>query len=186
VSRIFTSGVKILDTDHRKKLVKETLEKSSPEKAGEIEVDFFGGIEDDQPVSQSVRERKPKDKDGYSAVMESIEKEFALARGCDLPDWEHEPKVANKRWRMPLARMWKKANQDIVITKTGVRAATKKLIESGMTFDAPDQIEKTFYSWLIDHKNGNGNGAIKEIIIAPVTDNRKTISDYQRIAITGD
>jgi hypothetical protein len=117
---------------------------------------YFGGSSSNghKPKSETKSPQPPaKPKTEYVLAMDRLEAAFSRTRRCALPDWKNDPKVASKRWRMPLKRMWLKADKDIETTERGVMACAQKLLDINFTFDAPDQIEKTFGSWIIDHKN---------------------------------
>lgn len=93
---------------------------------------------------------KPKNTSKFRENMAHLESVFAEARGCPLPDWEQEPKVCNRRWRVPLNRMFKKCREDLDRTERLVRTAVQNLLADKLTFDAPDQIEKTVRSLIAD------------------------------------
>lgn len=166
-SRIFTPEVKKLDTDQRKILKKETKKDSLPQK-GKGQADPFSGIEG--PPA--------KPKTDYVQACEQMESAFAETRGCSLPDWEQDPKAANKRWRSPLAKKWREKGKDTDLMTNGIREVTRQMMDDGLTFDAPDQIIKCLSSWLIDH-NGNGKPASATVYSAPAEDTRKTIAELK-------
>lgn len=142
---------------------------------------FFSGIANggtnengSQPAVQ------PKKKSAYALTMERLEQAFAGERsgGKLLPDWASNPKEANKRWRTPLKRMWIKTGKDTDLTEQLVIKATKQLKQSNMTFDAPDQIEKTFGSLLTDRLDKQAQPA-PQVVTAPVEDDRQAINPDQ-------
>lgn len=132
---------------------------------------YFSELEQETPPTKT---EKPKTE--YVQAMELLEGVFACERGCSLPDWEKDPKGSNKRHRMPLARMWRSADHNIELTSRGVKSIVQQMKDDNLTFDAPDQIEKTFKSWIIDNKNGrSSNGHKPKIITAPQSEQRQSI-----------
>lgn len=98
----------------------------------------------------------------YVRTSEILEAVFAKARVTKLPPWEKDPKAANKRWRVPLNRMLQLAGGDVDLTIRGVREVVAHMKDAGLTFAAPDQIEKTFESWIIDQADGNRGRGLPE------------------------
>lgn len=87
--------------------------------------------------------------------LEKLELAFAKARGCSPPDWSNgQAAEYQKRWRTPLRRMARLARGDIDYTASAVAEITSRMRTAKMTFDAPDQIEKTFKSEIIDNPPG--------------------------------
>jgi len=169
------------DTEsHKDTTIERDIEIFSSAGADNGEFDPFAGLSFGS--NGNGKPKTEKQKTEYVRNMELLESAFSAARGCALPDWERDPKGSNKRWRMPLARMWRKAEQDTQFVKRGIYEITKQFISDNMTFDAPDQIEKTFGSWMIDQKNGNGHGVDvpAAVIVAPAEDKRKNILELQR------
>ena len=109
---------------------------------------------------QGADDKTGKKKTDFAQRMEYLESEFAKYRQCPPPDWENgSPAALNKRWRTPLKRMLKSADDDLELTARGVREVTRELRQKGLTFSAPDGIEKTFASWIID--NGKNSAPVK-------------------------
>jgi len=96
---------------------------------------------------------KEKPKNQFMLDMEELEKAYAEARGCKLPDWEKDAKAANKRWRTPLGQIYNKCDKDLGKAKKVIDTVTKQMIKDGLTFDAPDQILKSASSFVIDMTN---------------------------------
>ncbi len=102
-------------------------------------------------LENSANGNKPKTE--FILTMECLEDTFAKERGCSLPDWTH-PKAANKRWRTPLAGIYRMCHNDIGRAKRVVQLSVQKMIAGNLTFDAPDQILKTAGSLLADLNSG--------------------------------
>ena len=92
-----------------------------------------------------------KSKPEFVIAMETLEGVFAKARGCPLPDWEHDPKTANKRWRTPLGHIFNQCDKDIQKASTVIRDVVTAMRKDNLTFDAPDQILKTAASRILDN-----------------------------------
>lgn len=84
--------------------------------------------------------------------MERLEKAFSSARNVPTPDWTNgQAAMLNKRWRMPLTRMLKFAHNDLDLTERGIQETVNRMIRDRLTFAMPDQIEKSFQSWVADN-----------------------------------
>lgn len=111
-----------------------------------------------EPVKAStetikVKTLEIKPKTPYVLNSEKMEKVFSEARGCPLPDWEHNAKESNKRWRTPLNRILKLCDGNLEAACYLIREITLEMRKEHLTFDAPDQIVKTISSKIIDKKS---------------------------------
>jgi hypothetical protein len=123
-------------------------------------------IKDSPGADAPEQPKPPKPKSDYILAMEHLESVFADARGCPLPDWEGDPKAAQKRWRTPLKKIYNACEKNLDQASKIVRNVTARMRNDKLTFTCPDQILETALSEIIDTKsNGNGKGAIPPGII---------------------
>lgn len=88
----------------------------------------------------------------YILNSERMERCFSEARGCPLPDWEHDPKGSNKRWRMPLNKILKACEGNVDAACYFITEITREFRHDNLTFTAPDQILESVTSRIIDRK----------------------------------
>lgn len=108
--------------------------------------------------------KKPPEKTAFILAMEQLERDFALSRGCDPPDWTR-PKEANKRWRTPLAQLYHACGDDTGITTKLIRDTVDRMRKDKLTFDAPDQILKVALAERADQRL-DGRGPTTPMTIA--------------------
>lgn len=89
----------------------------------------------------------------YVLNSEKMERCFSEARGCPLPDWEHDPKGSNKRWRMPLNKILKACDGNVEAACYFIAEITREFRKDNLTFTAPDQILESVTSRIIDRKS---------------------------------
>ena len=114
------------------------------------------------PKSSLNRNKEPKEKEStpdgvrpstpYVLNSEKMERCFSEARGCPLPDWEHDPKGSNKRWRMPLNKILKACDGNVDAACYFIAEITREFRKDNLTFTAPDQILESVTSRIIDRK----------------------------------
>lgn len=150
--------------------------------------DPFPGLEETSKPTQ-------KAKNGYYATAERLERAFAEARGCAAPVWpsdgdgkskSEQQKIAKglmKTWRNPLMKeIYEPCKKDVSLAEKAIKEVVKKMMDDNLTFSKPCQIIETFNSWIIDannHNGSNGNGKTLPVVVAPETDNRKTLAELQ-------
>lgn len=104
------------------------------------------------PDTEPAKPNKPKTE--YVKRSEMMEKVFANARGCDVPDWENgNPRGLMKTWRHPLNQILNSCDGNIENACFAIRETVRKMKEEHLTFSTPIQILKTADSVIIDLKN---------------------------------
>jgi hypothetical protein len=107
---------------------------------------------------------KPHELTPFEKTMERLEKAFASSRGCDPPDWTN-PKAANKRWRTPIAQIYKACGDNPDRAANLIQDTVERMYKDQLTFDAPDQILKTALAELADQRK-QGRGAPVDISVS--------------------
>lgn len=110
------------------------------------------------PIKKTIKKNDPLTPDGvrpptpYVLNSEKMERCFSEARGCPLPDWEHDPKGSNKRWRVPLNKILKACEGNVDAACYFIAEITREFRKDNLTFTAPDQILESVTSRIIDRK----------------------------------
>lgn len=128
-------------------------------------------VKTESPRTESRKDSSPngdapsgKPKTEYILRSERMEQVFAEARGCPLPDWDNNPKEANKRWRTPLNEMLAEVERHGLqpgMVLNGIKIVVADMLKDKLTFTAPDQIKESFLSWLADQKGGSAEPAYR-------------------------
>lgn len=117
-------------------------------------------ISNESPSTEGRKKRKNPSPNGKPPVpskavkdLEYLETLFAQERGVPLPDWETDPKGAQKTWRTPLKTILSQCHS-LEEAEEVVMAAIKHMQDDRLTFTKPIQILETALSVKADRRNG--------------------------------
>ena len=98
-------------------------------------------------------EKPKRTKSQYIINMEYLEKVYADARPCPLPDWNKKGAAAglNERWRKPLKEILELCDGNLSYATTVIRKVNQDMKNDGMINDAPGSILKNAKSLIYDH-----------------------------------
>jgi len=110
-----------------------------------------------RPIKKKSPNGEPPVKTQEIKDLEYLEKLFAETRGVPMPDWEFDPRAAQKTWRTPLKSILKQCHSleeaEEVITVT-----IEHMRKDRLTFTKPVQILETALSMRADRRNGKQHG----------------------------
>lgn len=89
--------------------------------------------------------------------LEYLEKLFAETRGVPMPDWEFDPRAAQKLWRTPLKSILTQCHS-LEEAEEVVIATIEHMRADKLTFTKPVQILESALSLKADRRNGKQNG----------------------------
>lgn len=89
--------------------------------------------------------------------LEYLEKLFAETRGVSMPDWEFDPRAAQKLWRTPLKSILTQCHS-LEEAEEVVIATIEHMRADKLTFTKPVQILESALSLKADRRNGKQNG----------------------------
>lgn len=108
-------------------------------------------------IKKTSRASAPPVKTQAILDLEYLEKLFAETRGVPMPDWEFDPRAAQKLWRTPLKSILTQCHS-LEEAEEVVIATIEHMRADKLTFTKPVQILESALSLKADRRNGKQNG----------------------------